>query len=59
MVGEHGCEQYSVQFSPDDDTIAVGYADGNIRLYKADSGKLISVMFPLFSPEKMPVTGVR
>ena len=59
LLGEPGIEQNCAQFCPDDDTIAVGYNDGNIRLYKAASGKLISVMYPLFSSDKMPITGMR
>jgi WD40 repeat protein len=48
-----------VRYSPDDETVAVGYGDGNIRLYKTTTGKMLTMMCPIYSPDKMPVTCLR
>lgn len=52
-------EQLCVQFDPDDKYVAVGYADGSIRIYSPINGQELLQMNSLFSPDKMPITGIR
>ncbi|OMJ95265.1 hypothetical protein SteCoe_1481 [Stentor coeruleus] len=56
---ESEAQVFSVRWSPDDNHIATGCSDGNLKLYSSLSGALIRSMSCKLSPEPCPVTSVR
>ncbi|ELT97959.1 hypothetical protein CAPTEDRAFT_229222 [Capitella teleta] len=60
MINDGPCEVMCVQFSIDGAVIAVGYANGNIRIYNPDTGQCLhSLSDDDTQKRRLPVTSIR